>query len=54
VTSFQHGYIVSEQGAAAVWGSDQVTQARQIIDRVAHPSARDGLRAVGRELGLPV
>lgn len=52
VTSFQHSYIVTEQGAAAVWGHDQVTQAQNIIDNAAHPSVRDELRDAGRKLGL--
>ena len=52
VTSFQHSFIVSEQGTAPIWGSDASAQAEQIIDRVAHPSARDELRAAGRGLGF--
>jgi acyl-CoA hydrolase len=52
VTSFQHSFIVSDQGTAAVWGHDAVAQAEAIITRVAHPSARDELRAAGRELGF--
>jgi Acetyl-CoA hydrolase/transferase C-terminal domain len=52
VTSFQHSYFVSEQGTAALWGHDASEQARQIIGQVAHPSARDQLRAAGRELGF--
>lgn len=52
VTSFQHSYIVSGQGAAVIWGHDAAGQARQIINHVAHPSARDRLRDAGRELGL--
>ena len=52
VTSFQHGFVVSEQGAAAVWGSPQDDQARLIVDRVAHPSVREELREAGRGLGL--
>jgi acyl-CoA hydrolase len=52
VTSFQHSYIVSEQGTATIWGCDASTQAEQIIDRVAHPSVRDELRVAGRELGF--
>ncbi|MEV4313510.1 acetyl-CoA hydrolase/transferase C-terminal domain-containing protein [Actinocrispum sp. NPDC049592] len=52
VTSFQHSYIVSEQGIATIWGHDAATQARQIIDHVAHPSSRDHLREAGRELGF--
>jgi acyl-CoA hydrolase len=54
VTSFQHSYIVSEQGTAAIWGHDQSGQARQVISHVAHPSARDQLRQAGRQLGLDV
>jgi acyl-CoA hydrolase len=52
VTSFQHSYIVSEQGTAVIWGHDAPGQADQIISHVAHPSARDQLRQAGRELGL--
>jgi len=52
VTSFQHSFFVSEQGTAAIWGHDAATQAGQIIDQVAHPSARDELRQAGRELGF--
>jgi acyl-CoA hydrolase len=54
VTSFQHSYIVTEQGAAKVWGHDQVDQAQNILDHAAHPSARDELREAGRALGLPL
>jgi acyl-CoA hydrolase len=52
VTSFQHSFIVSEQGTATIWGNDASTQAEQIIDNVAHPSVRDELRVAGRELGF--
>ena len=52
VTSFQHSFIVSEQGTATIWGSDANTQAGEIIDRVAHPSARDELRQAARGLGF--
>jgi acyl-CoA hydrolase len=52
VTSFQHSVIVSEQGAAAIWGHDAPGQAGQIIDHVAHPSVRERLREAGRSLGL--
>jgi acyl-CoA hydrolase len=51
VTSFQHSYIVSEQGTATVWGHDDADQAQQIIDHVAHPDARDELRHAARQLG---
>ncbi|TYK52453.1 acetyl-CoA hydrolase/transferase family protein [Actinomadura decatromicini] len=52
VTSFQHSYIVSEQGTATIWGHDAASQAQQIVDQVAHPSARDDLREQGRRLGF--
>jgi len=52
VTSFQHSFIVSEQGTATIWGHDANTQAEQIIGNVAHPSARDELREAGRGLGF--
>ncbi|HEX5293590.1 MAG TPA: acetyl-CoA hydrolase/transferase C-terminal domain-containing protein [Streptosporangiaceae bacterium] len=52
VTSFQHSFIVSEQGAAAIWGQDSAAQAEHIISQVAHPSARDELREAGRGLGF--
>jgi acyl-CoA hydrolase len=54
VTSFQHSFIVSDQGTAAIWGHDAAAQAEQIITQVAHPSVRDGLREAGRELGFRV
>ena len=54
VTSFQHSFIVSDQGTAPVWGHDASAQAEAIITRAAHPSARDELRAAGRELGFHV
>src|SRR5206468_4591213 len=54
VTSFQHSFIVSEKGTATIWGRDAATQAQQIVDRVAHPDARDELREAGRGLGFPL
>jgi len=54
VTSFQHSFIISDQGTAAVWGHDASAQAEQIITQVAHPSVRDELRDAGRELGFQV
>jgi acyl-CoA hydrolase len=44
--------VVSEQGAAVIWGNDAPGQAEQIINHVAHPSVRERLRAEGRSLGL--
>ena len=54
VTSFQHSFIVSEQGTAAIWGHDASAQAEQIISQVAHLRVRDELREAGRELGFRV
>jgi acyl-CoA hydrolase len=54
VTSFQHSFIVSDQGSAAIWGHDAAAQAEQIITQVAHPSVRDELREAGRDLGFRV
>ncbi|TVT31965.1 4-hydroxybutyrate CoA-transferase [Amycolatopsis rhizosphaerae] len=54
VTSFQHSFIVSEQGTAAIWGQDSAAQAQEIVDHVAHPDARDALREEGRALGIPL
>ncbi len=52
VTSFQHSYIVTEQGIARIWGYDALSQAQHILDDAAHPQVRDGLREAGRTLGL--
>ena len=52
VTSFQHSYIVSEQGTAVIWGHDASGQAQQIIDQVAHPAARERLWEAAVSLGL--
>jgi acyl-CoA hydrolase len=52
VTSFQHSFIVSEQGIATIWGRDAAEQAAQIIDNVAHPDARPELRAAAADLGF--
>jgi acyl-CoA hydrolase len=54
VTSFQHSFIVSEHGVAAIWGNDSTAQAQQIVEHVAHPRARDELRAAARQMGLPL
>ena len=54
VTSFQHSYIVTEQGTATIWGRDSVEQAQEIVDHAAHPSVRDELRTAGRAFGLPL
>jgi acyl-CoA hydrolase len=52
VTSFQMSAIVTEQGAAQVFGNDQKTQARQLIDHCAHPQVREELWEEAVALGL--
>ena len=63
VTSFQHSFIVSDQGTAAIWGHDASAQAEQIITTVAHPRgprraargrARPGFPGLGRRSGPKV
>ena len=51
-TSFQHSWIVSEQGEAAVWSRPQSEQTAQLVRRVAHPDARDALAEAAQGLGL--
>jgi acyl-CoA hydrolase len=51
-TSFQHSHIASEHGVARIWGSTQQEQARDLVEVVADPRARDDLRAAATNLGL--
>ena len=50
-TSFQHSFVVTEQGSAALWPGSVAEQARQLIG-VAHPDARDALCAEAGIRGL--
>ena len=52
VTSFQHSYVVTEQGVAPVVGLSERDQARSLIENAAHPDAREGLRDAARAQGL--
>lgn len=52
VTSFQHSAVVTEQGIAPVFGLSQKEQARSLIEKAAHPDARDALWAAATEMGL--
>jgi acyl-CoA hydrolase len=52
VTSFQMTSVVTEQGAAEIYGQDQQEQARQLIENAAHPSVREELWEEAVELGL--
>lgn len=51
-TSFQMTAVVTEHGAAEVFGLDEKHQAAAIIDHAAHPRVRDELRAAASGLGL--
>jgi acyl-CoA hydrolase len=50
-TSFQHSWVVTEQGAASVWPGTSKEQAAHLIS-VAHPDARADLERAAREGGL--
>ena len=52
VTSFQHSYVVTEQGVADCFGHSQAQQAQNIISRAANPSVRDELTAAAGDMGL--
>jgi acyl-CoA hydrolase len=52
VTSFQQSAIVTENGVARLWGHDEKSQARQIIEKAAHPLVRDELWEEAYQLGL--
>ena len=52
VTSFQHSYVVTEQGVADCFGHSQAQQAQNIISQAAHPSVRDELSAAARQMRL--
>ncbi|HEV3048494.1 MAG TPA: acetyl-CoA hydrolase/transferase C-terminal domain-containing protein [Solirubrobacteraceae bacterium] len=44
VTSFQHSAVITEHGAAHIFGRSQRAQARLMIEHAAHPDAREQLR----------
>jgi acyl-CoA hydrolase len=52
VTSFQHSYVVTENGVADCFGHSLVQQATSLIEHAAHPSVRDELRAAAHELKI--
>jgi acyl-CoA hydrolase len=52
VTSFQHSHVATEYGVADCFGHSQNDQARNIIEKAAHPNAREELRVKAREFGL--
>ena len=52
ITSFQHSYVVTEQGVAACFGKSQNEQAANLIEYAAHPNAKEALRQSARDLNL--
>jgi acyl-CoA hydrolase len=50
-TSFQHSWVVTEQGAARIWPGTAAEQARHLI-AVAHPDARSELEKEAEALGV--
>ena len=52
VTSVQHTAVVTENGVAEIFGHAQSEQARNIIEKAAHPNAREELWDAAKGLGL--
>jgi len=52
VTSFQHSFVVTEQGAAACFGHSQSEQALNLINNAAHPDAKEELIQAASNFGL--
>jgi acyl-CoA hydrolase len=52
VTSFQPTAVVTEQGVADIWGYDERSQARHLIEEAANPVVREELWEEARALGL--
>jgi acyl-CoA hydrolase len=52
VTSFQPTVVVTEQGAADIWGHDERSQAAHLIEQASHPNVREELQEEARALGL--
>jgi acyl-CoA hydrolase len=52
LTSFQHSYVVTEQGIAKCFGKSQSEQAQNLINFAAHPKAKESLTQAAKEMGL--
>ena len=52
VTSFQHSYVVTEQGIATCFGHSESEQAQNIINYAADPRAKEELRLAAKKMGL--
>lgn len=53
-TSFQHSFVITEQGVAECFGRTADEQAKNLIDHAAHPDAKDYLRESALASGLIV
>jgi acyl-CoA hydrolase len=51
-TSFQHSFVVTEQGVAECFGRSAIEQAINLIEKAAHPDAREYLRDAAGAAGL--
>lgn len=51
-SSFQHSAVVTEHGCAQLFGRSERAQARLLIERAAHPDAREWLREAAAAEGL--
>ena len=52
VTSFQHSYVVTENGIADCFGHSEKQQAQNLIEKAAHPNVREELREHAAQMGL--
>jgi acyl-CoA hydrolase len=52
VTSFQHSFVVTENGVASCFGHSSRDQAFNLINQAAHPSVREELTESAKQLGL--
>lgn len=52
ITSFQHSFVVTENGIARCFGRSQQEQAKNLIEQAAHPSVRADLREAAKALQL--
>jgi acyl-CoA hydrolase len=52
VTSFQHSYVGTEHGIAECFGRSASEQASNLIEKAAHPNAKDALREYAAASGL--
>ncbi|MEY4743214.1 MAG: hypothetical protein RIR34_553 [Actinomycetota bacterium] len=52
VTSFQHSYVVTENGVADCFGHSSVQQATNLIESAAHPNVREELKEAAHTLHI--